>query len=119
MVTRKILVVDDEADVVDLVSLILEGLGAPVLTARDGMEALEIAHQEHPSVVVTDLMMPHMTGQELCREIRNDPDMDGARVLYLSAGRPPAVEGTCPDAFLAKPFSIGSLVDEVAGMLEG
>ena len=78
---KKVLVVDDEPDIVDLVSFILDGEDRTLLAAYDGGQALEIAREEKPDLVVTDVMMPNLTGWELCAQIRSDPDINNTRVI--------------------------------------
>jgi uncharacterized protein (TIGR02266 family) len=81
---RKILIVDDAAMFRDLESLFLARSGE-VMTACDAEEAWEILHRERPDVVVTDLLMPGMDGDELCRRIKADPDLKRTPVVVVTA----------------------------------
>jgi CheY-like chemotaxis protein len=103
----RLLLVDDEQDVLDVLELLLSMEGHAVSTARDGVEALEVASAEDLDVVITDLMMPVMDGLELCRRLRADDRTRGIPiVLHTAAGRPPPGRGTLFDAFLSKPSEL-------------
>ena len=80
---RKILIVDDAAMFRDLESLFLARSGE-VMTACDAEEAWEILHRERPDIVVTDLLMPGMDGDELCRRIKADPDLRRIPIVVLT-----------------------------------
>lgn len=110
---ERILVVDDEEAVVEFVASLLEDSGYEVLRAYDGRSALEVARAEHPDVVITDIMMPVMSGVELCRELRNSPETSHIPVILMTAGRPPTTG--CPGTlFLAKPFDIDALEEAIS-----
>lgn len=118
MPKAKVLVVDDEAKIVDLVKLYLEKDGYQVVTAADGGRALALFRREKPDLVVLDLMLPEVDGWEVCRAIRRqsnapiimltarDEDMD--KVLGLELGA---------DDYLTKPFSPRELVARVRAVL--
>lgn len=82
-VKRKILIVDDAPMFRELESLFLARSGR-VLTAEDGDEGFEIAQREQPDVIVTDLSMPGMRGDELCRRIKADPDLGHTPVIIVT-----------------------------------
>ena len=109
----KILVVDDEAELTDLIALFLDDGDMDILTAGDGMEALTIAHEEHPRLVLTDVMMPRMDGVELCRRLHEDPGTRDTVVLLMTAARQFEI-GECDAAgLLRKPFDMGALSETV------
>jgi uncharacterized protein (TIGR02266 family) len=114
--TRRILVVDDAPMFRDLESLFLARCGR-VLTAAGGAEALEIARRERPDVVVVDLDMPGMPGDELCRRIKADPDLAGTPVIIVT-GRDQgheharAVQAGADDV-VEKPINRVSLIQSV------
>jgi two-component system alkaline phosphatase synthesis response regulator PhoP len=85
MESKTILVADDETHILNVVSLKLKNAGFRVVTARDGQEALELAHQEQPDLLITDHNMPHMTGLELCQKLREDRRFDKMPAIMLSA----------------------------------
>src|SRR5712671_5197312 len=70
---KTILVADDESHILHVVSLKLRNAGFRVVTARDGQEALELAQQEHPDLLITDYHMPQLSGLELCQRLKQDP----------------------------------------------
>ncbi len=81
----QILVVDDEAHILHVLSLKLRNAGYEVITAVDGEEAFEIACQELPDLVITDFQMPYMTGLELCRALAANAPTAGIPVMILTA----------------------------------
>lgn len=83
--SRKILVVDDEPDIVELLSYNLEKEGYQVQTARDGKSAVEIAKEYKPDMVLIDIMMPVMDGVETCRQLRENPAAANTFVIFLTA----------------------------------
>jgi len=81
----KVLVADDEAHIVYLVSMKLRGAGLDVVVATDGQEALETALREHPDCIVTDLQMPKLDGLEVCAKLRNIPEFANVPIILLTA----------------------------------
>ena len=110
MDARTVLVVDDDAAIVGLLREMLEDHGYRVLSAAGG-EALRLARETHPAVILLDLLMPGMDGFMVARCLRRDPAtahipiiaMSAARRLWAAAPRLPA------DALLAKPFHFGDV----------
>ena len=104
-----VLLVDDEPDVIDLVRYRLQGAGHTVIAAGDGLSALRLARERRPDLIVLDLMLPQMTGQEVCRRLKSDPDLAAIPVVMLTArGEPPErVAGLeiGADDYVTKPFS--------------
>ncbi len=81
----KILVVDDEKDIVDILSYNLQNEGFEVFTAHNGKEAVQLAAEVCPHLVMMDVMMPEMDGIEACEEIRNIPELENTLVVFLTA----------------------------------
>ena len=81
----RILVVDDEAHILHVLSLKLRNAGYEVTTAVDGEDGFEIALQNVPDLVITDFQMPYMTGLELCKALAGDPSTSHVPVLILTA----------------------------------
>ena len=81
----KILVVDDEPDILEFIKYNLAKEGYEVFTASDGEEGLEVANQQQPDLIVLDIMMPKMDGVELCRALRNDRKFDQTLIAFLTA----------------------------------
>ncbi|MGD0232530.1 MAG: response regulator transcription factor [Syntrophorhabdales bacterium] len=109
----RIMVVDDEEDIVDLVSLNLQREGHQVIPAGTGEEALELLKTNRPDLIVLDLMLPGMQGLEVCRYIRGSPEYSGMPILILSAkgtevDRILGLEMGADD-YITKPFSVREL----------
>jgi two-component system alkaline phosphatase synthesis response regulator PhoP len=85
MASARILVADDEAHIVQVVSLKLRNAGYEVITAADGEEAFEAACSQHPDLIITDFQMPYMTGLELCKALADKPATASIPVFMLTA----------------------------------
>lgn len=116
-----VLVVDDESDVVDLIRYKLRGAGFAVLEANDGLAALRIAREHRPDLIVLDLMLPEMSGEEVCRQLRSGPDTAAIPVLMLTARAQPTerIAGleVGADDYLIKPFSPRELLLRIEAIL--
>jgi two-component system, OmpR family, alkaline phosphatase synthesis response regulator PhoP len=113
----KILVVDDEEDIVELITSSLEREGYAVIPARTGEEALELVKTKRPDLIVLDLMLPGVQGLEVCREIRGTPEHSGIPILILSAkgtevDRILGLEMGADD-YITKPFSVRELISRI------
>jgi CheY-like chemotaxis protein len=95
-----ILLVDDEPELLDLYAEVLELMDHRVLRAHDGREALEIAHERRPDLVVTDWQMPRMSGFELCQRMLQDEHLHDIPVIMHSSSADPHAPGV--RAFLSK-----------------
>ncbi len=82
---KTILVVDDEQDIVDLISYNLSKEGYEVATASNGTDAVELAQRMRPDLVILDIMMPGLDGFEVCRTLRQDPSMQSTAIVFLTA----------------------------------
>jgi two-component system alkaline phosphatase synthesis response regulator PhoP len=111
---RKILVVDDDTKTVDLVKLYLERDGHSVLTAYDGLTALQTFREQQPHLVVLDVMLPGLNGVEVCRTLRSESDVP---IIMLTARTrdEDKLSGldTGADDYVTKPFSPGELAARV------
>lgn len=105
----RILIVDDESNMRFLIRMILESAGYDVVEAPHGAAALEQVRKSPPDLVVTDLMMPVMTGRELVERLRADPVTAGIPIVVISANPRAAVEAA--DAVLGKPFDPDALLE--------
>ena len=118
---QRILVVDDEPDIVALVAYHLAKAGYRVSTAATGPEALDAARQEPPSLVVLDLMLPGVSGFDVLEQLRADEATKDVAVLMLTARRdePDRIRGLSigADDYLTKPFSPQELVLRVTAIL--
>ncbi|HXY55540.1 MAG TPA: response regulator [Nitrospirota bacterium] len=121
MNARKILVVDDEPDLVELVSYNLKKEGFKVFTAPDGEDALEKVRKGQFDLIILDLMLPGIQGVELCRMLRSNPKTEAIPIIMLTArgevsDRVRGLE-TGADDYMAKPFSPKELVARVKAIL--
>jgi DNA-binding response OmpR family regulator len=116
-----VLVVDDDPEIVTMVSLRLGRKGYNVITASDGNEALEAARRERPALIVLDVMMPGRTGWEVARALKQDPVTDKMKIVMLTAIGAAVNEMTSPiygaDAFIDKPFDFVLLENTVAKLI--
>lgn len=112
-----VLVADDEPAVLEVLSEVVEDLGHEVVRAHDGAEALRLARARGPHLVVTDHIMPRLSGAELCGQLARDPLLHGVPVILLSA----MLEHRIPEAhaFLHKPFEISEFEMMVREALHG
>lgn len=119
--SQKILVADDEPNIVISLEYLLKREGYTVLIARDGQEALETIARELPDLVLLDVMMPIKTGFEVCQSVRADDKLQAIKILMLTArGRDTDVaKGLAlgADAYITKPFSTRELAQKVSEML--
>ena len=123
MSEKTILVADDESHILHVVSLKLRNAGFRVLTARDGQEALEIAQQQHPDLLITDYHMPQLSGLELCQRLKQDRQTNNIPAIMLTARgyhlEPSDTEQSGILRMLSKPFSPRQLLTTVNEVLEG
>jgi two-component system phosphate regulon response regulator PhoB len=119
--SERILVVDDESDIVALVAYHLHKAGYRVSTAADGVDALAIARQERPVLIVLDLMLPGLSGLEVLEQLRADEATRNIAVLMLTARKEEQdrIRGLSlgADDYLTKPFSPQELVLRVGAIL--
>jgi len=117
----KILIADDEPNIVVSLEFMLKREGYEVIVARDGRQALEAIRRERPRLVLLDAMMPGMSGFEVCEAARADDDLRDTKILMLTAkGRDTDVArgvGVGADAYVIKPFSTRDLIQKVREML--
>jgi len=118
MAGKRVLVVDDDAKTVELVKLYLNRDGYKVLVAYDGVEALRLARQSHPDLVVLDLMLPRCDGLEVCRTLRDESDVP---IIMLTARTTEDDKLTGlnlgADDYVTKPFSPKELAARVRAVL--
>ncbi len=121
--TCKILIVDDEPNIVLSLEYLMKREGYEVLVAHDGQEALDVLRRERPRLVLLDVMMPRKSGFEVCQELRADDAIKDTLVLMLTAkGRETDIakgQGVGANAYMTKPFSTRDLVQKVSALLEG
>ena len=117
----KLLIVDDEPNIVLSLEFLMRQAGFSVRTANDGQAALDALADECPDLVLLDVMMPHKNGFEVCQAIRQHPDWQHAKVILLTAkGREiDRQKGLAmgADDYITKPFATREVVDKVKALL--
>lgn len=120
--TKKILIVEDEEVVIDLLCAIFEDpVNYKTFRARDGAEALKIARESSPDIILLDIQLPELNGHEVCKLIKSDPGMSNTKILMLSGMAQNAnwlkAHESGADGFIAKPFSSVELIEKVEELL--
>ena len=113
----KVLVVDDEPNIIMSLDFLIRKEGYQLFIARNGTEALEIAYAEKPDLVVLDIMMPDIDGYEVCQRIKSDQNLKHTKVIFLSAkSRESDIQKGLSqggDLYVTKPFSTRNLMKEI------
>jgi len=122
MANKKVLVADDEQGFVEFVRDRLEAEGFDVITAYNGVEALEMAHSSGPDLVILDILMPQMNGYDVCRKLKIDDKLKKIPVIMLSAKFQPNdiefAKEMGADAYLTKPLELKILSDKINELLK-
>jgi two-component system alkaline phosphatase synthesis response regulator PhoP len=127
MEKKRILIVDDDPDLVETVSMMLEARGYAPLPAYGGIEGLEKARGERPDLIVLDVMMPDKDGYAVCNELKKDPTFNDIPIILLTAigdhitTTTYTLSGgkeTLADDFFQKPVDIQSLVNRIEQLLK-
>src|SRR5512134_2036776 len=117
----RILVVEDVPLGLAMLRMRLEAEGFEVITARDGVEALDQARDGRPDLMLLDLMLPRLSGERLCQDLRADPRTQALAIVVLSARVQEAERlralAAGADAFIAKPYDAARLVEEIRARL--
>lgn len=120
---RKLLIADDEAGIRSLVRMTLESDAYEIIEAADGAEALELARKHHPDLLLLDVMMPGITGLEVCRTLKGDPDTAGITIVMLTARAQDsdreAGRAAGAESYFTKPFSPVALLRKVDEIFAG
>lgn len=127
---KKILIVDDEPDIVSYLEMVLQDSGFETMTAGNGNEAMEAVKRERPDLVTLDITMPEASGTRFYKELRTDPDLSTIPVIIVTAvtglgGDKYAYEKfisnrrlvPAPEAFFPKPIDREAFVEAVKGLL--
>ncbi|MEW5807071.1 MAG: response regulator transcription factor, partial [Acidobacteriota bacterium] len=117
----RILVVDDEKDIVELVKYNLEKEGLQVSTASNGFDALNVIHKSTPDLILLDIMMPQLDGLEVCRRLKKDDSLRDIPIIFLTA-KSEEVDKVLGlemggDDYITKPFSIRELIARVKAVI--
>lgn len=121
MAKEKILIVDDEEHIVELIRFNLLNAGYEVFTANDGIEAVKIAKAEKPNLLLLDLMLPGIDGFDVCKEIKRDNEMKKTSIIMLTAKGEELDKilglELGADDYITKPFSVRELLARVKAVL--
>jgi two-component system, OmpR family, phosphate regulon response regulator PhoB len=119
-VSRKLLIIEDDRSLAEILAYNLRQAGYEVHTAFDGMDGLSQARLKLPDVVILDIMLPVMDGLEVCRRLRDDPGTAGILILLLTAKSEESDQlvgfSLGADDYVAKPFSVKVLVERIKAM---
>ena len=117
----KILLVDDEPDIVEIIRFNLEQKGYQISTASDGLEAIKVAEKEIPHLIIMDVMMPNLDGIEACERLRQDDRFSDTIIMFLTARGEDysyvAAFDAGADDYVTKPIKPKVLVSKVKGLL--
>ncbi|MCX5713543.1 MAG: response regulator [Candidatus Omnitrophica bacterium] len=121
MSKKRILLVDDEEDLVKTVSFRLEANGYEVTSAYNGLEAMDKAHKEKPDLIILDIMLPKMDGYKVCGLLKNDSRYKETPIIMFSARAQESDmkmgEEVGADAYITKPFEPKTLLDKISELL--
>ncbi len=119
---KKILIVDDEPNIVMSLEYTFKKNNFEVFIARDGQEALDILQTALPNIIILDIMMPNVDGYNTLEQIKNDERLQETKVIFLSAkNKEKDIEkglSLGADLYMTKPFSVKKLVEQVNFLLE-
>ena len=114
---KKILIVDDEADIIEILQFVLESNGYECITAFDGEEGLKLAREANPDLIILDVMMPKMNGYKISRLLKYDAKYKNIPILMLTARSQDTDkalgEETGADEYITKPFQIENIFETV------
>jgi DNA-binding response OmpR family regulator len=117
----KVLIVDDDPDLVEMLQVILTGAGYTTLTAFTGTEALRTARKSTPDLVILDLLLPELNGFIVCEQLRQHRATSSVPIIMITGvpGEFPRLAGieVGADAYVRKPFEVQEMVSRVAGLL--
>lgn len=117
---EKILAVDDDSDILDVIRIILEQEGYEVLTLANGNDVLEMVRQNSPDLILLDVMLGGMDGREICKTLKEHELFKKIPVVMISASHNLhnlLLKPGAPNDFLAKPFDISNLIEIVRAQL--
>lgn len=122
MEKKKILIVDDEYDFVDLVKIRLEKNGYQVVVAYDGGEALAVVTREKPDLILLDILMPKIDGIKVCQKLKSDPATAGSIIIIMltAKARPEDIKlsrEAGADEYIIKPFDDKTLLLSIQQLL--
>jgi len=122
MDNKKILIADDNENIRDALTYLLEDEGYELLLAKDGADTLRKVREKKPDILFLDIMMPEINGYDVCRTIKNDPDLKSIYVIMLTAKGQVAEQErgkeVGADEYIVKPFSPMEILARVKSLLQ-
>jgi len=122
MERKKILVIDDEPDIVKMVELRLKACGYEVLKGSNGEEALALTKEHHPDLIILDVMMPPPNGFQVCRTLKDDPQFKNTPIILLTAKVSESDQfwglESGADEYVSKPYNAEELLEKIRVLLE-
>ena len=118
---KKILMIDDESELVATMKQVLEARGYIVFGATLGKEGVVIAKQQQPDLAIIDLMLPDLDGWRVCQQLKKEPALANMRVIMLSGlvdDKPEKNSVELGDAYLSKPFEMKKLLETIRRLLD-
>ena len=114
---KKILVIDDEHELIKAIGIRLKASGFNVITADNGFDGIEVAKRERPDLIILDLIMPQFDGFQACKRLKSDPETKAIPVVVCSAAGQKNIESEIKDIgandFIAKPFDTSKLLEVI------
>ncbi len=121
MQAKRLLLIDDEPAIQTLVRLVLEGDGWQVLVAGEGVRGLALAREQHPDVILLDVALPDMSGLEICRQLKSDPNTASTPIAMLTAMAQEtdrrAALSLGADDYVTKPWRPAALIARVTSLM--
>lgn len=120
---KKIIIADDEPDIVEFLKFRLEYHGFDVITAGDGQEAMQKIKAERPDLAILDMRMPGLTGCQVSSQVKHEKELQGITTIILSASIRQSAQGVIPpdnctaDSYLPKPYEFEMLLNEIKRLL--
>lgn len=118
---KKVLIVDDEADIIEILQYVLETQGYECITAFDGEEGLKLAREANPDLIILDVMMPKINGYKISRLLKFDAKYKDIPIIMITArsqDEDKAIgEETGADEYITKPFQVDEVVEKVKSYL--
>ncbi|MBU0502271.1 MAG: response regulator [bacterium] len=119
---RKILIIDDEPDMVEMISMRLKAFNYETISAGNGEEGIKIANQQKPDLILLDLMMPVMDGYETCKQLKEDDKTKKIPIIILTAvGKADSVSRSMEIGavdYISKPFEPKTLMEKIRKVLK-
>ncbi|SDF46504.1 two-component system, OmpR family, alkaline phosphatase synthesis response regulator PhoP/two-component system, OmpR family, response regulator MtrA [Mucilaginibacter pineti] len=115
MTNKTILICDDDEGILDMLEIVLEGNGYHIIPVQNSLNLYEVIDREHPDLLLLDLWMPVLSGDQVLRSLRKNPDTQDLPVIVISAsrdGQQIAVNAGAND-FMAKPFDVDFLLQKI------